>query len=164
MALRKRPGGEMNFEGSLQKLESIVKRLEEEEIPLETSLKLFAEGQTLARACEEQLRAAENQIRQLLETPSGKILEEDFETELAGNTGHSAGETAGEDEEAEEDEADEAEEADKTEAGKLDTNRKASAQESASAEVPPVKEERRPERKKRKDPNPPDQALDELPF
>lgn len=156
MAIRKRPGTEINFEASLQKLELIVKRLEEEEIPLETSLKLFAEGQTLARACEEQLRAAENQIRQLLETPSGKILEEDFEAELAGNTDHSAGETAGEDEESEE----EAEDADETEARKSETKRN----ESAPVEAPPVKDEKRPERKKRKDSEPPDQALDELPF
>lgn len=82
MAQRKR--SEINFEESLQKLEAIVKRLEEEEIPLETSLKLFAEGQTLARACEQQLKAAENQIRQLLEKNSGEIDETEF-TETAAS-------------------------------------------------------------------------------
>lgn len=86
MASRKRPGLEMNFEASLQKLEQIVKRLEEEEIPLEMSLKLFAEGQVLARACEEQLRAAENQIHQLLENPSGALEEAAFdEQEIGGD-------------------------------------------------------------------------------
>lgn len=78
MAQRKRAAADMNFEESLQKLEAIVKRLEEEEIPLENSLKLFAEGQTLARACEEQLKAAENQIRQLLEKNSGELEEAEF--------------------------------------------------------------------------------------
>jgi exodeoxyribonuclease VII small subunit len=81
MAQRKR--NETSFEDSLQKLEAIVKRLEEEEIPLESSLKLFAEGQMLARACEEQLKAAENQIRMLLEKNSGEIEETDFNTDAA---------------------------------------------------------------------------------
>ena len=53
----------IDFDASLKKLEEIVKKLEEEELPLETSLKLFAEGQKLAHACEEQLRAAENKIQ-----------------------------------------------------------------------------------------------------
>ena len=95
MAQRKR--AETNFEDSLQKLEAIVKRLEEEEIPLETSLKLFAEGQTLARACERQLKAAENQIRQLLEKDSGEIEEAEFAE---------AGDAAEEESAADEDEAD----------------------------------------------------------
>lgn len=61
-------------------LEAIVKRLEEEEIPLESALKLFAEGQTLARACEEQLRAAENEVRKLLEKADGAIEEAPLDT------------------------------------------------------------------------------------
>ena len=81
MGQRKRTRGEQNFETSLKKLEEIVRRLEEEEIPLETSLKLFAEGQTLARACEEQLRAAENQVRVLMENASGEIQETDLPQE-----------------------------------------------------------------------------------
>jgi exodeoxyribonuclease VII small subunit len=98
MALRKRSVSEVNFEDSLAKLESIVKRLEEEEIPLETSLKLFAEGQTLAQACERQLRAAENQIRQLVEKSSGKIEEAEFEpagADEAGEAGEAGGESLG---------------------------------------------------------------------
>jgi exodeoxyribonuclease VII small subunit len=93
MANRKRPASRPGFEASLQKLEEIVKRLEEEEIPLEVSLKLFAEGQVLARACEEQLKAAENQIRELIENPSGKIEEKEFEAEISGE-----GPQSGEDE------------------------------------------------------------------
>lgn len=70
----------LNFEKSLKQLEGIVKRLEDEELPLDQALKLFAEGQTLARGCETQLRAAENQVRQLLETPDGEITETPFES------------------------------------------------------------------------------------
>lgn len=71
----------LNFEKSLKQLESIVKKLEQEEVPLETSIKLFEEGQALVRACERQLRAAENRIRQLTETPAGEVAETAFEPE-----------------------------------------------------------------------------------
>lgn len=71
----------LNFEKSLKQLESIVKKLEQEEVPLETSIKLFEEGQALVRACERQLRAAENRIRQLTETPAGEVAETEFEPE-----------------------------------------------------------------------------------
>lgn len=81
MGQRKSTGGEKNFEGSLKKLEEIVKRLEEEEVPLETSLKLFADGQALARRCEQQLRQAENRVRVLMESESGEIREEEMEKE-----------------------------------------------------------------------------------
>lgn len=56
----------LNFEASLKKLEQIVNRLEDEQAPLEESLKLFAEGKALARACEAELRDAENRVRQLM--------------------------------------------------------------------------------------------------
>lgn len=135
MAQRKRPGSDMNFESSLQKLEAIVKRLEEEEIPLETSLTLFAEGQSLARACEEQLRAAENQIRQLLEKPSGKIEEVEFDSAAISAPAEAE---AGEEEEA-------------AESGEEETE-EAGAKEATPAK-PAVKSEQREKRN-----------LDELPF
>lgn len=98
MAQRKRDEG--GFEELLQKLEAIVKQLEEEEIPLEKSLKLFAEGQTLARACEERLKTAEIQIRKLLEK-NGEIVETEFsaEEELAVETAQNGGENEAEPEE-----------------------------------------------------------------
>lgn len=73
----------INFEKSLKQLESIVKKLEQEEVTLETSIKLFEEGQGLVRTLEQQLRAAENRIRQLTETPSGEIAEGDFKPAAA---------------------------------------------------------------------------------
>lgn len=66
---------EINFEKSLKQLEEIVHRLEDEELPLDQAVKLFAQGQSLARACEGQLRAAELKVRQLIETPQGEISE-----------------------------------------------------------------------------------------
>ena len=79
MAKKKVTSGGMGFEIALKRLEEIVHRLEEEEIPLETSLKLFEEGQKLARACEDQLRAAENQVRVLMESAGGEIVETDYD-------------------------------------------------------------------------------------
>ena len=76
---KKKKSDAFPFEASLKKLEEIVKKLEEEELPLETSLTLFSEGQRLAKVCEEQLKAAENRIRLLMEDDSGEIEERDFE-------------------------------------------------------------------------------------
>lgn len=64
-----------NFEGSLKKLEEIVRRLEDEEVDLEESLRLFAEGKALAKACEGQLRQAENRVRQIMEDSEGNLAE-----------------------------------------------------------------------------------------
>jgi exodeoxyribonuclease VII small subunit len=63
----------LNFEESLKKLEEIVRRLEDEQAPLEESLKLFAEGKALARACETELRNAEAQVRKLMADDRGEI-------------------------------------------------------------------------------------------
>ena len=71
----------LDFEKSLLKLESIVRQLEEEQTPLETSLALFEEGQRLVKTCQEQLSAVENRIRILVENPQGDIEEQPFEVE-----------------------------------------------------------------------------------
>lgn len=72
MAARERKK-RLNFEASLKKLEQIVKRLEDEQAPLEESLKLFGEGKALARACEAELRDAENRVRQLMAEGEGDV-------------------------------------------------------------------------------------------
>jgi exodeoxyribonuclease VII small subunit len=78
MARAKNQSAEEPFEKSLLKLEEIVQKLEEEEISLEASLKLYEEGQRLVRVCEGKLRSAENRIKQLLENEAGEIEEADF--------------------------------------------------------------------------------------
>jgi len=57
---------EASFESSLEKLESIVDRLEEGDLPLETALAVFEEGVALTRRCAEQLGAAERRIEILV--------------------------------------------------------------------------------------------------
>ena len=64
------------FEDCLNKLEKIVSKLEEGEIPLEESLKLFEEGIRLSRVCSHKLDEAEKRVEILLK---GK--HEDLETE-----------------------------------------------------------------------------------
>jgi exodeoxyribonuclease VII small subunit len=56
-----------DFESAIAELESIVRQLEEGDMPLDTSLKLFERGVTLSRYCHEQLGAAQRRIEILTE-------------------------------------------------------------------------------------------------
>lgn len=60
-----------NFETSMKELERIVRRLEEGELPLEDSLKLFEDGVKLSRECQERLTQAERRIEILLKDENG---------------------------------------------------------------------------------------------
>ena len=55
-----------DFEASIQRLGQIVEALEEGELPLEESLKLFEEGVHLARKSQKVLDDAEQRVEQLL--------------------------------------------------------------------------------------------------
>ncbi len=59
------------FEVSLKELEKIVRRLEDGDLPLEESLKLFETGVHLARECQERLNQAERRIEVLLADEDG---------------------------------------------------------------------------------------------
>ena len=59
------------FETSLKELERIVRRLEEGELSLEESLKLFEDGVRLSRQCQERLNQAERRIEVLLKDEDG---------------------------------------------------------------------------------------------
>ncbi|HSK74315.1 MAG TPA: exodeoxyribonuclease VII small subunit [Pyrinomonadaceae bacterium] len=59
------------FEASLKELEKIVRRLEEGDLPLEESLKLFETGVRLSRECQERLNQAERRIEVLLQDEDG---------------------------------------------------------------------------------------------
>lgn len=61
-----------NFEGSLAALEKIVRELEQGDLPLEESLRLFEEGVTLSRECQERLNQAERRIEVLLRDTEGR--------------------------------------------------------------------------------------------
>ena len=59
------------FESSLKELEKIVGRLEDGELSLEESLKLFEDGVRLSRECQERLNQAERRIEILLKDEDG---------------------------------------------------------------------------------------------
>lgn len=57
----------LSFEEALKKLESIVEQLEDEEITLEDSVKLYEEGVKMSKFCTEILEQAELRIEQVNE-------------------------------------------------------------------------------------------------
>tara|TARA_B100000401_G_scaffold363509_1_gene261405 strand:- start:229 stop:450 length:222 start_codon:yes stop_codon:yes gene_type:complete len=65
-----------DFESSLMALESIVKRLEDENINLEDSVTSFEEGINLVKECQKQLQEAELKIKTLLDDGSSIDLED----------------------------------------------------------------------------------------
>ena len=68
----------LSFEDALSELETIVKRLETADMPLEESLALFEKGVKLSEDCRKQLEEAESKVEILLKR--GRKLEaEPFE-------------------------------------------------------------------------------------
>lgn len=55
----------VNFEKSLEELELIVNQLEQGELSLDQSLKLFEKGVKLTRSCQQSLTTAEQRIKTL---------------------------------------------------------------------------------------------------
>ncbi len=73
------------FEDALDKLEKIVSQLEEGNISLEESLKLFEEGIRLSRFCNQKLDEAEKRVEILLKGKNGVMETEPFDP--SGNPG-----------------------------------------------------------------------------
>lgn len=69
----------LSFEQSLKRLEEIVKQMEQGQVSLEESLKLFEEGTALAASCSAQLDAAELKVVRLMKGPDGTPVEMEFE-------------------------------------------------------------------------------------
>ncbi|MGN0978959.1 MAG: exodeoxyribonuclease VII small subunit [Candidatus Avoscillospira sp.] len=68
-----------SFESSLQRLEEIVKRMEQGNVPLAESLQLFEEGTGLVSQCSALLDEAELKVVRLMKGPDGKPVEMEFE-------------------------------------------------------------------------------------
>jgi len=65
MAIRK-------FETALARLEVIVAELEQGELPMDASLKIFEEGVRLSKQCMKMLEDAEKKVEVLLQDTDGK--------------------------------------------------------------------------------------------
>jgi len=72
-----------SFEESLKKLETIVEKLEQGDLALEDSLKLFEEGVSLSAACKQELEAAEGKVQILIKQRDGSLKAEPFGSEKA---------------------------------------------------------------------------------
>ena len=55
----------INFEEAIGRLEDIVNHLEQGEVPLEESIKLYEEGMRLGKMCRRILNEADQRVRQL---------------------------------------------------------------------------------------------------
>lgn len=81
------------FEDALNKLEKIVSKLEEGDIPLEESLKLFEEGIRLSRFCNQKLDEAEKKVEILSKDKDGMLKARPFDSSASsgrapsGNSG-----------------------------------------------------------------------------
>ena len=65
----------IDFESSLKELESIVDKLEDENINLEDSVKSFEKGINLVKECQKELQNAELKIKKLLDDGSTSELD-----------------------------------------------------------------------------------------
>lgn len=66
------------FEESMARLEQIVRSLEQGNVPLEESLKLFQEGTELVRSCGKLLDDAKLQIEKVMTAADGSPVMEEF--------------------------------------------------------------------------------------
>lgn len=57
---------ELTFEENLEKLESIVKKLESGETPLDDAINEFNEAIKIAKVCDEKLKNAEEKVNKIL--------------------------------------------------------------------------------------------------
>lgn len=70
----------LDYEAAVAELETLVERLEQGDISLEESLKLYERGVLLTRDCQEALQAAEQKVQMLLQQ-SGQTNLVDFDTD-----------------------------------------------------------------------------------
>ena len=76
--MAKKEEKELTFEENLEQLETIVKKLETGEVPLDDAIKEFNRAMTLAKSCDEKLKSAEEAITKIV-NPDGSL--SDFRVE-----------------------------------------------------------------------------------
>lgn len=69
-----------DFERKLTELEQVVEKLEQGDLSLEESVRLFEEGMKLSTSCKQELEAAEGRIQVLMEE-GGKLKARNLEVE-----------------------------------------------------------------------------------
>jgi len=81
MSPRKKESSVPSFEDSLKKLEGIVGRLEQGDVPLEDAVRLYEEGIGLSKVCAEKLSRIELTLKRLEKDLEGNFRLLDEETE-----------------------------------------------------------------------------------
>lgn len=64
----------INFEDAFKRLEEILEKLNSGSVPLDESLKLYEEANTLITFCGQKLTHAENKIEQLIKQRNGDLI------------------------------------------------------------------------------------------
>lgn len=75
----------LKFEDALNELQSIVRKLEGGELPLEEGLKQFEEGIKLVRSCQSHLTQAEQKVRILTSSAGASPQTEPFHVQENSN-------------------------------------------------------------------------------
>jgi exodeoxyribonuclease VII small subunit len=70
-----------SFEKNLERLDAVVRQLEDAELPLEKALQLYEEGMKLSEVCHKQLEEAEGRVEILMKKAGGKVVAEPFAPE-----------------------------------------------------------------------------------
>ena len=71
---------EKKFEEAMQRLEDIVQSLEESDLSLNDSLKIFEEGVKLIGVCSKRLAEVEQKVTMLVKENEGKYSQQPFES------------------------------------------------------------------------------------
>ncbi len=70
---------DLTFEEAMDKLEQISGKLEQGDVSLEDSIKLYTEGMRLSKICNDKIEKIEKKIAMLAEDATGEIHEVEFE-------------------------------------------------------------------------------------
>ena len=68
---------EKTFEQSLERLEEIIEKLEDQDTPLEQAMELFSQGVQLSNQCADKLEKAKQAVHILMEQ-DGQMVKEEF--------------------------------------------------------------------------------------
>jgi len=79
MTQTSKPSKSDSFEKNLERLDGIVRELEDADLPLERALQLYEEGMKLSEVCHKQLEEAEGKVEILTKKAGGKVVAEPFE-------------------------------------------------------------------------------------
>ncbi|RXI99592.1 exodeoxyribonuclease VII small subunit [Anaerobacillus alkaliphilus] len=71
---------ELSFEDAMEKLEEVVAKLEQGDVPLEEAISMFQEGMTLSKLCHDKLKSVEDSMDRILHQ-DGKVEHTTFQEE-----------------------------------------------------------------------------------